>query len=321
MRMITYRLDNALNLEFSTRNILIKLKKGSNDLIFERGIFFTTDAIQFSIDAKEILSLSYSPKHAFAFDYKQISCRGILYTNNGDTISHEVYPHNSRVWPAFGHLGGASEFILTDSMKISEIYSKFSNPNKPFNCPLLFDFPLNPPFVNDIFHQDDTSDYTTPILLKLSSIAFQAIKSEKLSFPENGELREYTIGSIKTSSGVSIRLSQSHMQTIYSLSIGIKCDLSSKSIQLMLWGYAWQDWKLYRFYVGPTTYSYIWRPNPNSGIQDENELKRLFLKDLCERGSVELKNVASAIGVVLNQLKQIDDTSLRISHQVHLLPI
>ena len=114
MRIITYRMDKNSNLKFSDRNLLIKLNKGSKNPIFERAIFFTTDVFQSSIEAKESLSLSYSPKYAFAFDYDPNSCKGTLYTNEGNPIFGIVNPYVSRVWPAFGHIGGASEFILTD---------------------------------------------------------------------------------------------------------------------------------------------------------------------------------------------------------------
>ena len=86
----------------------------------------------------------------------------------------------------------------------------------------------------------------------------------------------------------------------------------------MFWGYAWQDWKKFRFFEGPITYAYIWM-GPNSPIS-ENELKERFLDDLCKRNT-EFDKVVSAISEVLGRLRKIDDYSLRISHEIHFLPI
>jgi hypothetical protein len=312
-------MDKNSNLKFSDRDRLIKLNKGSMNPIFERAIFFTTDVFQSSIEAKESLSLSYSPKYAFAFDYDPNSCKGTLYTNEGNPIFGIVNPYVSRVWPAFGHIGGASEFILTDGGEISGTCSKSLTPNTPLSCLSLSNFPLTPPFVNDIFHQDDTSDYTIPTLCRLSTAAISAIRRGEFLFleSENSEGSQ-SIGSINSARGVSVKFSNHRTQTLYSLSVGIKCDLSSNSIQLMFWGYAWQDWKMFRFFEGPITYAYIWM-GPNSPIS-ENELKARFLDDLCKRNT-EFDNVVSAISEVLRCLRKIDDYSLRISHEIHFLPI
>ena len=115
-----------------------------------------------------------------------------------------------------------------------------------------------------------------------------------LSICENLEGSQ-SIGSINSARGVSVKFSNHRTQTLYSLSVGIKCDLSSNSIQLIFWGYAWQDWKVFRFFEGPITYAYIWR-DPNSPIS-ENELKERFLDDLCKRNT-EFDKIVPAIGEI-----------------------
>lgn len=334
MEIITYRMNDKEDLEFSDRNLLIRLNKGQRTPIFERAIFFTPDFFPLSVEAKENLSLSYSPRFALVFNYLSRHCNGRLYTNDGAPIPEPEYANgnipmckvrfnNSKVWPAFGHLGGASELVLSDGTKASGQCENSVNRNSPLGCEPILRQKMREPYIDDVFHQDDTTDYTLPSILKiLSSRIIQAISEpENFTFPENAEDQESPgIGTINISNGVSIRFLARSAQILYSLSIGIKCDLMSKSIVLMFWGYGWQDWDLYRFYDGPITYSYTWRPNFDIDHPSEENLKELFRNDLCREPSDELYKIVSSIRVVLDNLRQINDTSLRISHRAYLLP-
>lgn len=318
--LYTYRFKETDNLVFSNRNLLVKLKKTGKEPIFERGIFFTTDIFQKSTVAKENLSLSFSPKYIMRIKRDPSAQGEFLYKNTGCRIlTNLISLSDSRVWPAFGHIGGATEIILTDGKNVTRACTDRSTDESPSSYISIHNRNLIQPYVNDLFHQDDVANFTSAIFQRLSGETITAIINDepngesdeerrKFEFPNEGGKEEATyIGNINSANGISFKINKSKSKVQYSLSIGISCDPKLKSILIMFWGFAWEDLDTLRFYYGPVTTSYVWHDSRDTTCNYCECLKWDFLQELCDPEKREIRNIERAIHEVLSRLRPIGD--------------
>ena len=293
--------DDYNKLAFETRSLIIKLRKQNNVPSFERALFFTTQVFHMSLKVKESLSISYSPECLIAFSYDPSRCPFPIYTNEGTEVRPPLaYSEIPLVWPAFGHLGGSPELIITEGAASGNIKtpcntppSNGSTPSKVFNCPVIGHRKLSSPYIDDLYHQDDVAPYSVAILQQIASGAISAIRATEISFYGVGNKQEegQFIGNLRSSDGISFHLGVINQNTQYSLSIGKRCYLHG--IELMLWGYAWQDWGHFRVYQGPIVSSFFWPPcyrhyqSWKCTKEEREQLEKLFAEELCRNQDLQ----------------------------------
>lgn len=325
--------DNYNRLVFANRSLIIKLRKPNKVPSFERALFFTSRVFHDSLKAKESLSISYSPECLMSFVFDPSSCPFPIYTNEGRGIRLPLaYSGIPLIWPAFGHLGGSPELIITEGAADVNIGipcnsppSNGSTPSNVLNCPVIGHRKLSSPYIDDLYHQDDVSHYSIAILQQVASGAISAIIEAEFSFYGVGNEQEegQLIGNLRGSEGVSLHLGMNNRNTHYSLSIGKRCYLHG--IELMVWGYAWQDWGNFRLYQGPISSSFFWPPCHEhyqswKCTKEEREwLEKSFVEELCRNRDLQ-KEVNDSLKLVLDKLKEVNDLALKTSHLVYKLP-
>ena len=325
--------DNNNILVFENRSLIIKLRKQNKVPNFERALFFTTRMFHDSLKAKESLSISYSPKCMMSFAFDPSTCTYQIYTNEGKRIRLPLTDTNiPLIWPAFGHLGGAPELIITERGANVNTGSPCdtpppndSNPSNAFNCTVIGHGKLSSPYIDDLHRQDDVSHYSTAFLQQVASNAISAILEEEFSFYGAGNEREeyQFIGNLRGSEGVSFHLGMNNWNTHYSLSIGKRCYLHG--IELMVWGYAWQDWGNFRLYQGPISTSFFWPlcHKPHQSLEctkEERELlEKSFIEELCHYSYLR-EEVNDTLKLVMDKLKEVNDLALKTAHYVYKLP-
>lgn len=322
------------DLFFEKRSLIIKLKRLNEPPTFERCLFFTTQKFVSSLKAKECLSLSYSPFCRMSFYSDPSSSSYSIYTNEGVKVKQPLAKSDiPLVWPAFGHLGGSPELIVTENAantdKITPCdisYPDDSSPPKQFNCRVRGYSRLYPPYINDLFYQEDVSHYTAATLQQIATGAISVIQEAGFSFSRtNNENREvHVIGNIRGSDGLSLTFRVSSQDTQYSLSVGRRCFLHG--VQLMVWGYAWQDRRGVRLYYGPVTCSFdwslfYWKDESRLCTKDEKgQIEKKFAEAFCSKGGYLQKQVNNLLKLVLDKLKNVNDLALKTSHYTYKLP-
>jgi hypothetical protein len=236
------------------------------------------------------------------------------------------------VWPAFGHLGGSPELIITEGTAIisgnnpcDKSLNISSIPSKPFDCSLNGHRKLSSPYIDDLYYQVDDVHYPFAVLQMLTHRAIVAIRRKEFSLPNtDNEINEgQFIGYTRSSDGVSLTFGVVGQNTHYSLSIGKRCH--NHMVEFMVWGYAWQDWGNFRLYQGPMTSSFIWPLRLISHkfgkcTKEERELlETIFAEELCNNEL--LKNeVNQTLDLVLDKLKEVDDKALKSFYLIYKLP-
>jgi len=145
----------------SIEGVILDFRAGSE--IIKEGAFLTTNKIEHSKMAQQFLSLTYSPRFRYNCIFKG---KGINPDDKNDCYKLiTTFKDYNRIWPAFGKMGGAREYILTEGTldydKSSEYKFKFGG-------------------TTDFFKQDNPQAYplSSGMFLRFVYESFKDIKEE-----------------------------------------------------------------------------------------------------------------------------------------------
>ena len=205
--------------------IIIPLKPHRTS--FKLGIYLTSYNDIYSRKLEDILSIGYTPHMLYSIDIKSLRKNGYnLIDNEDNPLKFPLIASNlTRIWPAFGQVGGASEVIATWDSKDLDLTSEdendftntFSSPSN--NC---IEFKLERTMINAPRYQIFTADTVSPTSLYDLNRMYNFLKNIYSENQDGGFLGDISAkGSIAkiTDAGVIIK---PHLKEIYiTLSAGL----------------------------------------------------------------------------------------------------
>jgi len=135
-----------------------------------RAIYVTTESYVDSDLAREMLSVTYYPKYVATIDGD--ANKGLQLVNNRNEALNSKTSNVTRVWPAFGKLGGSHELLITHPDKIAGVIGELANGGAP-----------------DMWHQDAVENYDPVTVTLIASAIISALaESPDAGFlPPDGE--------------------------------------------------------------------------------------------------------------------------------------
>lgn len=266
---MTYPVGNAYQFYKYSHKKYTKSKIIANNLIgkiplqprrtkFNIGIYLTTHRGFNSRYLEDVLAIGYSPGVGYETNYANIvNSKFDLFDNKDQPLQ---YPRQTRVWPAFGQIGGAFEsvaipkggidYLELDYEKESKgVTSSFINSNKSISMNKFTELSTGPRY--QLMRADAV---TKPVSLKIKFVSslINAIWTD-----ENDD----SIATFKREDddGIFVKISSS--------GVVIKSILNGKQFTISA-GYREQRGNLYAYLIGS-----IWNDTTNS---NNNQIRRLF---------------------------------------------
>jgi len=159
---------NSNNSEICTSELIGKIPIEPCRTKFKRGIYLTSHRGVDSRYLEDVLSIGYSPHERYSIDLRDLKSNFLLYNNEDVLLSSSSNIGDiKRVWPAFGQIGGATEFIAI--------------PNKLVNgCPSENDEEL--PDLDECYNQPNPKCVkSTPEFTMRNAPRFQIFRADTVS--------------------------------------------------------------------------------------------------------------------------------------------
>jgi hypothetical protein len=193
---------------------LFRLDLASAKFLVPKSVaYLTPDFIDDSARAQELLSISYAPSYR---------CK-VVVNSPAELIDNQGLPWDwvrrlPRVWPAFGHVGGANEVLLIGK-------------GQPLPCSVDTFDTGSTGGSTEAFHQDVVEPFMEDQLI-------QVLANPRVRALLTGEQREPDLALVKiVPSGVVVHWKANDLR--YTLSLGYREEVAGTSVRM--WGDIWRE--------------------------------------------------------------------------------
>jgi len=284
-------------LTLSENSIILKFTKNTLDTSFPKNaLYVTTESLYDSDMASQLLSITYYPKYDAIIDVNKVPNIKLVDNQNKPLCNPLETMNITRVWPAFGKIGGSHECIIIAPIKIKATVINLANGGAP-----------------DRWHQDVVENYNLEIVKLIATGIVDALETSDLGFHSADE-ENYFVKAVKNSIVTNSLLNDKNM-TLSAAWKNLKA-----SPEFKFWACLWKDKEHNREVLHPYSEKLNIGIIPPLFFGDEEEIKKC-LKSIIKNRNYVFLTITETIKSLLNKIILVSDEFFEChSHKIIIPP-